>query len=90
MNICFLWSVWGIAKMNSEFEKWWSEQNLYIQENVNKKALELSFAGGRKDALEWYKKIANDCEKSRKTLKDYKILWLHLKQVLKNELEKLR
>lgn len=37
----------------SEFEEWWREQSLYIQENVNKKALELAYVGGKEAALEW-------------------------------------
>ncbi len=37
-------------------------------------------------ALENYQKIAAACEKDCETAEDYKTLYFHLKQVLKNEL----
>jgi len=41
-------------------------------------------------ALEWYKKTMDECEKDCITSEDYKVLYFHIRQVLKNEIEKTK
>lgn len=36
-------------------------------------------------ALGWYQSVAEKCEKDCETPEDFKVLYFHLKQVLKNE-----
>ena len=64
-----------------EFEKWAKTPTGYTER-------ESDYAEGKaawRAALKWYQSVAETCEKDCETPKDYKILYFHLKQVLKNE-----
>lgn len=64
-----------------EFKKWLKKNKPYGVYSC------MDMAGKAwKAALEFYKDTAARCERDCTTDKDYKILYFHLKQVLKNEL----
>lgn len=70
--------------MMKEFDKWYRNYENSFDDyvpDIN------DTEAGWKGALEWHQKIANTCEEDCETSEDYKILYIHLKQVLKNELE---
>ena len=70
-----------------EFKAWWDENaNDYCDEGGM--YYEECAEDAWKAVLEWYQKTAAKCEKDCSTDEDYKVLYFHLKQVLKNEIDK--
>lgn len=65
-----------------EFEKWLKR---FYKDHQGDRRFNPQASIGWRAALKWYQSVAKVCEKDCETSEDYKVLYFHLKQVLKNE-----
>jgi hypothetical protein len=65
-----------------EFEKWYNKE---IRPYIHNPADKAVVKRGWKEALKNFQSIMENYEKDCKTPEDFKTLYFHLKQVLKNE-----
>ncbi|KKN71260.1 hypothetical protein LCGC14_0423030 [marine sediment metagenome] len=72
--------------MASAFRKWLIEKA--FPDPATQGLVQYEYCGeGWQAALKWYQSIAAGCEKDCQTDEDYKTLYFHLKQVLKNGIQ---